>query len=313
MTAAALRRLTLTNFRSYHAASLDVGGEPRRADRAERRRQDQPDRGDLLPDAGPRACAAPRFEEVAFSEGDGSWAVSAEVEGMLGLATLGTGIEPPVGGSRHAHAPLPDRPRAGRLRGRLRRSSARDLARRRRWTSCSWGRRRSAGAFSIAWCWRSTPSTEPRQRAGARAALAQPAAGGSAPRSALARRHRARDRGARGRGGGAARRDRAPSAGALAARKDDAFPSAEIALDGWMERLLPDHPAVEIEERYRGILQGQPRPRRRRRPHARRPASHRSRRRLFAEEHPRRRRFDRRAEGAADRPRARACGSRSPR
>ena len=41
---------------------------------------------------------------------------------------------------------------------------------------------------------------------------------------------------------------------ALANRTDDAFPSAEIALDGWMERLLPDHPAVEIEERYRGIL-----------------------------------------------------------
>jgi DNA replication and repair protein RecF len=39
-----------------------------------------------------------------------------------------------------------------------------------------------------------------------------------------------------------------------AKRNDDAFPSAEIALDGWMERLLPDHPAVEIEERYRGIL-----------------------------------------------------------
>ena len=43
--------------------------------------------------------------------------------------------------------------------------------------------------------------------------------------------------------------------GALARRKDDAFPSAEIALDGWMERLLPDHPAVEIEDRYRGMLQ----------------------------------------------------------
>ena len=42
--------------------------------------------------------------------------------------------------------------------------------------------------------------------------------------------------------------------GALAARKDDAFPSAGIALDGWIERLLPDHPAVEIEERYRGVL-----------------------------------------------------------
>jgi DNA replication and repair protein RecF len=42
--------------------------------------------------------------------------------------------------------------------------------------------------------------------------------------------------------------------GALARRNDDAFPSAEIALDGWMERLLPEHPAAEIEERYRGIL-----------------------------------------------------------
>jgi DNA replication and repair protein RecF len=42
--------------------------------------------------------------------------------------------------------------------------------------------------------------------------------------------------------------------GALAARKDEAFPSAEIALDGWMERLLPAHPAVGIEERYRAIL-----------------------------------------------------------
>ena len=42
--------------------------------------------------------------------------------------------------------------------------------------------------------------------------------------------------------------------GALARRKDDAFPSAEIALDGWMEKMLPDHPAVEIEDRYRTIL-----------------------------------------------------------
>lgn len=41
---------------------------------------------------------------------------------------------------------------------------------------------------------------------------------------------------------------------ALASRRDDAFPSAEIALDGWIERLVPDHPAVEIEDRYRGIL-----------------------------------------------------------
>ena len=42
--------------------------------------------------------------------------------------------------------------------------------------------------------------------------------------------------------------------GALATRKDDAFPSAEIALNGWMEQMLPNHPAVEIEDRYRSIL-----------------------------------------------------------
>ena len=37
-------------------------------------------------------------EEFAFAEGDGAWAVSAEIEGMLGLATLGTGIDPPADG-----------------------------------------------------------------------------------------------------------------------------------------------------------------------------------------------------------------------
>jgi DNA replication and repair protein RecF len=42
--------------------------------------------------------------------------------------------------------------------------------------------------------------------------------------------------------------------GALAARKDDAFPSAEIALDGWIERLVIEHPAGAIEDRYRTVL-----------------------------------------------------------
>jgi DNA replication and repair protein RecF len=32
------------------------------------------------------------------------------------------------------------------------------------------------------------------------------------------------------------------------------FPAAEIALAGWMEKLLPTHPAVEIEDRYRAVL-----------------------------------------------------------
>jgi DNA replication and repair protein RecF len=46
----------------------------------------------LAPGRGLRRAT---LEDVAFSEGDGSWAVAAEVEGALGLATLGTGIEPP--------------------------------------------------------------------------------------------------------------------------------------------------------------------------------------------------------------------------
>jgi DNA replication and repair protein RecF len=42
--------------------------------------------------------------------------------------------------------------------------------------------------------------------------------------------------------------------GVLASRKGSAFPPAEIALDGWMEKLIPEHPAIEIEERYRAVL-----------------------------------------------------------
>jgi DNA replication and repair protein RecF len=40
----------------------------------------------------------------------------------------------------------------------------------------------------------------------------------------------------------------------LASGKDSRFPPAEIALDGWMEQLVPNHPAAEIEERYRAVL-----------------------------------------------------------
>src|SRR6266852_3275212 len=95
MTAASLRRLTLTNFRSYHAASLDIGANlvvltgPNGAGKTNLIEAIS----FLLPGRGLRRAT---LEEVAFSEGDGAWAVSAEIEGMLGLATLGTGIEPPA-------------------------------------------------------------------------------------------------------------------------------------------------------------------------------------------------------------------------
>ncbi|MBS0247295.1 MAG: DNA replication/repair protein RecF [Proteobacteria bacterium] len=97
MTAAFLRRLSLTNFRSYHAAQLTL-------DRAGPVVLTGPNGAGktnlieaislLTPGRGLRRAT---LDELSFSEGDGSWAVSAEIEGMLGLATLGTGIEPPAG------------------------------------------------------------------------------------------------------------------------------------------------------------------------------------------------------------------------
>ena len=63
----------------------------------------------LAPGRGLRRAT---LDEVAFAEGDGSWAVSAEIEGALGLATLGTGIERSARRRHRDHAPLPDRPRA---------------------------------------------------------------------------------------------------------------------------------------------------------------------------------------------------------
>jgi DNA replication and repair protein RecF len=45
-------------------------------------------------------------------------------------------------------------------------------------------------------------------------------------------------------------------AAALAARRDKrfGFPSAAIALDGWMEDMVLTTPAVEVEDRYRAVL-----------------------------------------------------------
>src|SRR5262249_27368032 len=47
-----------------------------------------------------RGLRRAQLDEFASWEADGSWAVSADVEGRLGLATLGTGIDPSgIGGA----------------------------------------------------------------------------------------------------------------------------------------------------------------------------------------------------------------------
>ncbi|KQY97704.1 recombinase RecF [Pseudolabrys sp. Root1462] len=97
MTAAFLQRLSLVNFRSYHAAQINLD----RAGPVVLTGQNGAGKTNLIeaismltPGRGLRRAT---LDELAFAEGDGSWAVSAEIEGMLGLATLGTGIEPPAG------------------------------------------------------------------------------------------------------------------------------------------------------------------------------------------------------------------------
>jgi DNA replication and repair protein RecF len=94
MSAARIRRLNLTNVRSYRAASLSIDAQlavlvgPNGAGKTNLIEAIS----FLAPGRGLRRAT---LDEVAFAEGDGSWAASAEVEGALGLATLGTGIEPP--------------------------------------------------------------------------------------------------------------------------------------------------------------------------------------------------------------------------
>jgi len=93
MPAARVRRLTLSNFRSYRAASITVGDGPvvLVGPNGAGKTNLLEALSFLAPGRGLRHAT---LDEVAFSEGDGSWAVSAEVEGALGLVTLGTGIDP---------------------------------------------------------------------------------------------------------------------------------------------------------------------------------------------------------------------------
>jgi DNA replication and repair protein RecF len=253
MNAARIRCLKLTNFRSYHAAQLDVGTGsvvltgPNGAGKTNLIEAIS----FLAPGRGLRRAT---LDEVAFAEGDGSWAVSAEVEGALGLATLGTGIEPPAAeattrtrlcridrepvGSAAAFAdhlrviwlvPAMDQLFAGPASERRRFLDRLVLA-------VDAGHQGRVNALERALRSRNRlledPRPDPHWLDAIEHETAELAVAVAAQRAETVHRLQA----------------------ALANRKDDAFPSAEIALDGWMERLLPDHPAVEIEERYRGIL-----------------------------------------------------------
>src|SRR5215468_8244657 len=254
-TAARISRLTLTNFRSYRAAEIEVGSGPVVLVGANGAGKTNLLEAISLLAPG-RGLRRATLEEVAFSEGDGAWAVSAEVEGALGLATLGTGIEPP--------------PSEDAMPARKCRIDREPVA--------------SAAAFAdhlrVVWLVPAMdglfggPGAE-RRRFIDRLVLAVDAEHGSRV-NALERSLRSRNRLLENPNPdphwldasehetaelavavAAARADtvRRLSA-ALAARggSDAAFPSAEIALEGWMETLVLSHPAVEVEDRYRTVL-----------------------------------------------------------
>src|SRR4026208_1952955 len=94
MTPSRIQRLSLTHFRHYRAGTVRAGGDvvvlvgPNGAGKTNCLEAIS----FLSPGRGLRRAT---LEDVADNQGDGSWAVSAEVEGALGLATLGTGIDAP--------------------------------------------------------------------------------------------------------------------------------------------------------------------------------------------------------------------------
>ncbi|HUI15030.1 MAG TPA: DNA replication/repair protein RecF [Xanthobacteraceae bacterium] len=246
-------KLTLTNFRNYHAAALEAEAKtivlvgPNGAGKT-----------NLIeaisfftPGRGLRRAM---LDEVAFSEGDGAWAVAAEIEGALGLATLGTGIERPL---EDAAATL--------RRYRIDREPVASAAAFADHLRVVWLVPAMDGLF--------TGAPSERRRFLDRLVLAVDAEHGSRV-NALERSLRSRNR---------LLEDPRPDAhwldavehetaelavavaglrvetmqrlaAGLAHRKSSAFPAAEIALSGWMEQLIPDHPAAEIEERYRAVL-----------------------------------------------------------
>jgi len=254
MTASRIHRLTLTHFRNYRLASLQT-------------------RGDVVVLVGPngagktncleaisflspgRGLRRATLEDAADNQGDGSWAVSAEVEGALGLATLGTGID----------APNTEVAPASR-RCRIDREPVTSAAAFGDHLRMVWLTPSMDGLFL-------GPASE-RRRFFDRLVLAVDSEH-SARVSALDRSLRSRNRLLEVRNYDdhwcdAIERETAELAVAVAAMRgqtasklaamlrargeNSAFPSAQIMLDGWMENALLSEPATAVEDRYREIL-----------------------------------------------------------
>jgi DNA replication and repair protein RecF len=253
MTPSRIHRLTLTHFRNYRLAGIAT-------------------RSDMVALVGPngagktncleaisllspgRGLRRATLEDVADNQGDGSWAVAAEIEGALGLATLGTGIDPPQGDASISRRCRIDREAVSSA------SSFGDHLR------MVWLTPAMDGLFLGA--------ASERRRFFDRLVLAIDSEHSSRV-SALERSLRSRNRLLEVRNFDdqwcdAVERETAELAVAVAAQRGQtattlaamlrargarsAFPSAQIVLDGWMENALASEPAVTVEDRYRQIL-----------------------------------------------------------
>jgi DNA replication and repair protein RecF len=250
---AQIRRLLLTNFRSYRSAELNVGDGP-----VVLLGQNGAGKTNLLEAisflAPGRGLRRAPFEDVAPNDGDGTWAVAAEIEGANGPAHLGTGVDMPEGAapSRRYRIDRENAPSASSFADHLR---------------VVWLVPEMDGLFL-------GPPGD-RRRFLDRLVLAIDAEHGSRV-SALERALRSRNRlledaSPDPRWLDAIEHEVAELAVAVAAARAECierlraeieaghdpasvFPAAGLSLDGWMEAAVKEQPAIEIEDRYRAVL-----------------------------------------------------------
>jgi DNA replication and repair protein RecF len=258
---ARIRRLTLTNFRSYRSAACTVDRDlvvlvgPNGAGKTNLIEAISL----LAPGRGLRRAT---LEDVAFREDDGEtgerpsgngWAVAAEIEGALGIATLGTGTQGPADEAQTrkfridrepaSAAALADHLRVVWLVPAMDAMFAGPASDRRRFldrlvlaVDAEHGARVNALERSLRSRNRLLEQAQPDPHwlDAIEHETAELAVAVAAGRAETVRRLSAR----------LARR----------AGTDGPFPWAEIALDGWIENALLAAPASEIEDRYRATL-----------------------------------------------------------
>jgi DNA replication and repair protein RecF len=250
---ALVRRLTLTNFRNYRTATLEAGTRPiaLHGPNGAGKTNLIEAISFLAPGRGLRRAT---LEEVACNEGDGSWAVAAEVEGALGLATLGSGIERPAEDGATAQrkyridrepvttaAAFADHVRIIWMVPAMDSLFTGAPSERRRFldrlaTAIDSEHSSRVNAFERALRSRNRlledPRPDPHWLDAVEHETAELAVAVAGLRAETVRR----------------------LGGVLSAQAQSAFPPAEISLNGWMENILAKEPALAVEERYRDVL-----------------------------------------------------------